>query len=246
MLYLKKLLRRASYLYQKFIFERRKQRIDNFIQNKLSLPKGTKEYTTNGINVSLNKQENLKKEKIEHNIRKIFKDSKSDLTVFMQFLRKKKVHIYKIENVDTLLKQINESAGFIPAKKGLTGLYLNFISNLFTNKKFVFCFESPDMFIFDPKNFDIYKVLYHFHRWYSYKMDLPGFEQNALQKFNRIYNKDNSSDDINTLSMAEIINIKNVIKRNNEACDFVVQIAKENEGSKKALRKLQSEKQVLL
>ena len=48
-----------------------------------------------------------------------------------------------------------------------------------------------------------------------------------------------SESDVNGMSVEEIIGLKEAIARDREAAEFVIQLAKESSGAKKALEKMQ-------
>ena len=101
------------------------------------------------------------------------------------------------------------------------------------------------MFILRPGNIDIYYMVHQFHKWYGFELGLPGFDFKDQQNFKRIF-KTLKQEDITNLSIEEIISLKESIARDIEAIDFVVNLSKEYETSKKLHNKLIEGKSVSL
>ncbi len=79
-------------------------------------------------------------------------------------------------------------------------------------------------------------MIQQFYKWYAKKLNLPGFEpetQDTLQKF-----LTSSDEDIKNLSVEEILELKEAIARDVESIDFIVDMAKNTEGSQNALKKM--------
>jgi len=91
------------------------------------------------------------------------------------------------------------------------------------------------MFVLRDLPLNIYFMAHQFHKWYGYKMKLPGFEEVAQKNFKRIWEFENSHN-VSTLRYEEIIALKEAIARDVEAIDFVLNLAREGEGSQKAYR----------
>ena len=143
------------------------------------------------------------------------------------------------------MKLINEEEGFITPAKGVKAFILNLFVNLTCYKKLVISFKSNGMFILRPLNIDMYYMIHQFHKWYSFELGLPGFDFVDQQNFKRIF-KTLSQEDITNLSIQEIISLKESIARDIEANDFVVNLSKEYETSKKLHNKLIDGKSVSL
>ena len=56
--------------------------------------------------------------------------------------------------------------------------------NLLTEQKV--SFKTDAIFIFEDEKLSIYSLLYEFYKWYSYKMALPGFDEESYSKVKNI------------------------------------------------------------
>ena len=72
-------------------------------------------------------------------------------------------------------------------------------------------------------------------------MQLPGFDDEAQQKFKKIFEYEIDAN-VQTLTYEEIISLKEAIARDIEAIDFVTKLAKEQDGAKKVFENIKDKK----
>ena len=146
--------------------------------------------------------------------------------------------VYRIDNADVLLDFIKEEEGLILPKKGFKALYLNVLLAVFGKKKLTLKMSAGDMFILRNMPVNVYSMLHQFHKWMSFKMNLPGCEDETQSLMrDMMYNRTGSGE----LSIDEIMALKDAIARDREAIDFVINLAKETEGAKNAMKKLKDD-----
>lgn len=192
---------------------------------------GEKYITINGATLSI-KNEDCEKDKAnQEKIEKIIEKYIDEPEKFFDFIRGLKTPIYKIKNADKILSKIGEFEGFILPKKGFKALYLNLI----LNKKIGL--KTPEMFVLREGELNNYALIYQFYNWYSFKMNLSGFDVETQEKFKYIFNICETSK-INTLNYQEILNLKTAIKRDIEAINFVKKMAQKFSLSRKGLEKI--------
>lgn len=130
-----------------------------------------------------------------------------------------------------ILSKINEQEGLIYPKKGLKALYLNLI----LNKKI--SFKTDEMFVLSSYNVNLVAMSYQFYNWYACKMKLNGYDFSTQEKFNNVF-EICETDKINDLSFEEIISLKNAIRRDIEAINFVKDLTMKKSTAKKNLEKI--------
>ncbi len=130
-----------------------------------------------------------------------------------------------------ILSKINEQEGLIYPKKGLQALYLNLI----LNKKF--SFKTDEMFVLSSYNVNLVAMSYQFYNWYACKMKLNGYDFEAQEKFKNVF-EICETDKINDLTFEEIISLKNAIRRDIEAINFVKELTIKKSMAKKNLEKI--------
>ena len=94
------------------------------------------------------------------------------------------------------------------------------------------------MFVLRDMDINIYYMLHQFHKWYGFKKNLPGYDELAQDLFKK--NLENMSD-TQEMTVEEILSLKEAIARDAQAAEFVIQLAKESSGAKKALEKIQKD-----
>lgn len=206
----------------------KKRRIEK-LKKKLTPTKG---YTLEKISLDNSQNKNF-----EDNIEKILQKNMKQPQKLLDFINGAKTPCYKIVNADKLLSGIGEHIGFILPQKGLKALYLN----LFLNKKIGF--SISEIFVVEKTKCDMYSFSYEFYRWYCYKMKAKGFDLETQKKYKNIFQLTQSAN-IDTLSFDEIIELKEAIKKDIDAINFVKKMAIKNQQSKKSLDKIKQGKTV--
>lgn len=173
-----------------------------------------------------------RKKEIQNKVAQIVKKTKNNPYRLIAYIEKHGTPVYKIKNADKILALIDETEGFITPKKGLTALYLNLIINKKISLKFNECFIMRNLAL-DP-----YYTIHQFYSWYSYKSGFAGYEYEAQEKLKSIAVSKNRSQKINSLSISDILAVKEAIRRDVEALDFVINLAKNTDGAKKAFGKM--------
>ena len=134
--------------------------------------------------------------------------------------------------------QIGEEEGFVPPKKGLKALYLNFFVSLLCDKKFKLSFKTQELFVLRDMEINVYYMLHQFHKWYGFKKNLPGYDDKSQQLFKR--NLDKMTED-KVLTVDEIVMLKEAIARDAQATDFVIKLSKENDGARNVIKKIKND-----
>ena len=127
---------------------------------------------------------------------------------------------------------------FISPISGLKAFYLNFFTALLSEKRLKFSFKPEAMFVLKDAEPSIYFILHQFYLWYGYTKGLPGYDEKSRSLL-KAHIDVMSESDVNGMSVEEIIGLKEAIARDREAAEFVIQLAKESSGAKKALEKMQ-------
>ncbi len=197
----------------------------------------TKMSMNSACTLKLNSKTEDNKSKINKAAKEIILKNVKTPEKILEFIEQKGTKVYKTNHAGAILCATGEEEGFITPLKGIKALYVNFLIGILVEKKLNISFATKEMFLLRDMPLDIYIMSHHFHKWYGYKMKLPGYDHKTQEKFKRIYKTLNDSE-ISQFSLAEVISIKEAVARNVESIDFVLNIAKEYEGSKKSLNKI--------
>ena len=214
----------TKFKYRKFLCTSNKSRdLKNFVG---------KDYT-----VRLSSTFDERKKRTEQKIENLVKKAENNPYRLIKYIEKHGTSVYKIKNADKILATINESEGFITPKKGLKALYLNTI----INKKFSLIFK--ECFILRDIELEPYSTIQQFYTWFAFKSGFAGYEYETQEKFHKIINSKNEKENIDNLTISDIIAVKEAIKRDIDAIDFVIRIAKNKDGAKAVFEKMLARKE---
>ena len=224
-----------------YILNRRKKRLEQTL-NKLKPKTYTNSTTKTHVNASetmiLSTQTEKILEAMDAEVKNIVKSCLTNPELLLKFVEQQGTPVYKIPYADKILSKINEEEGFITPLNGLKALYLNFMTGILAQKKLHISLKSREMFILRNGDINIYYMLHQFHKWYGFKKNLPGYDEKSQELFKE--NLDNMSD-TKEMTVEEILSLKEAIARDAQAADFVINLAKESSGAKKALDKIKND-----
>lgn len=168
--------------------------------------------------------------KLENEISTILKNANYNPVELLKYISSKGTEVFYIENSSSL-NAIGESEGFIYPASGTKALYLSLL--VFKGFKL----KTNEMFILSKGEINKYYFIYHFYNWYSFKQGIAGLDttsQNLLKKF--LFNS--TEDEIANLHLSDIYKLKDAIKQDKSAIEFVFKLCRDYEGAKKAFDKL--------
>lgn len=192
---------------------------------------GTSSHITAYETVSFNSKTHDKALKLKAAVKKIVKKNIKTPHKLLEYVEKSGTKVIKTAHADKILSYIGEQEGFIVPKHGLEALYLNLILNR------QIAFHTPEMFVLRNMPVNIYVMSHQFHKWYSYKLKLPGYDTQTQENFKKVFEFANPNN-AQKLSYKEIMGLKEAIKRDCEAIDFVLELSREQEGTSIGLDKI--------
>lgn len=225
-----------------YILERRRKRLELTMQKLKPKTYGTsiKTHVNATETIVLSAQTEQILETMEAEIKNIVKTCLNNPETLLAFVKSHGTSVYRFKFADRVLSFIGAEEGFVIPLKGWKAFYLNFVTSLICDKKLVFSFNSKEMFVLRNMDINVYYMIHQFHLWYGFKKNLPGFDEKSQELFKE--NLDKMSDaDVKEMSVEEILSLKEAIARDAQAADFVIQLAKESSGAKKALDKMKND-----
>lgn len=192
---------------------------------------------TQGASLELNTKTQKGREKLENNLRLILKKYDNDPEKLLGFVKRSGTKVYNIPCAKRILKAVECEEGFISASSGIKGLYINLITSIFSGERKKLTQNSEAVFIFDKTLPDKHIIIQQFHKWYAMKLNLPGFDENSQNNFQKFLEPENDGK-IKDLTIDEILGLKDAIARDVEAITFVVELARSTSGAKNALKKI--------
>ena len=97
------------------------------------------------------------------------------------------------------------------------------------------------MFILTKGEINKFYFIYHFYNWYAFSHNIEGLDtesQDLLKKY--LFNP--TEKDFNNLQLSDIYKLKDAIKQDKSAIEFVFKLCQQIESSKNALEKLKTMK----
>ena len=190
-------------------------------------------HITSFATVSFDSKMREKMKKMKDTVKTIVKKNINTPEKLLEYVEKSGTRVIKIPYADKILSYVGEQEGFITPKSGFEALYLNIV----LNKKIAF--KTPEMFVLRDLPVNIYVMSHQFHKWYSYKMELPGYDYATQENFKRIFEFSDPKK-VQQLSYSEVMSLKEALRRDVDAIEFVLELSKEQEGSKKTLDKIKN------
>ena len=191
----------------------------------------SKTVVSKGVTMTLNAETERNKDLVLKNVSDIIKGCNSDISKLLAFIESKGTKVIRLENADKILSVIKEEEGLITPLEGIEALYIN------TGTHSGFSLKSKPMFVMRNGQIDPYYMAHQFYKWYALQMKLPGFDFMSQKIFKIYLNSDGAI--LSNLTLDEMTGLKEAIARDQEATTFALDLAKQKEGSKKVLEKMQ-------
>lgn len=191
----------------------------------------SKTVVSKGVTMTLNAETERNKDLVLKNVSDIIKSCNSDISKLLAFIESKGTKVIRLENADKILSVIKEEEGLITPLEGIEALYINTVTHS------GFSLKSKPMFVMRNGQIDPYYMAHQFYKWYALQMKLPGFDFMSQKIFKIYLNSDGAI--LSNLTLDEMTGLKEAIARDQEATTFALDLAKQKEGSKKVLEKMQ-------
>lgn len=191
-----------------------------------------KKYFQDGCLLSLDSLAESEKQKIEEEILLILKSYNYNPNEVLDYIKNHDTGVFYIDN-SKYLHSIGMNEGFIYPYKGFKALYLS----LLVNKKFAL--KTKEMFILPKGELNKYYFIYHFYNWYAFRHNIEGLDAESQELLNK-YLFNPTEEDFSHLQLADIYKLKDAIRQDKAAIDFVIKLCQKCESSKKALEKLKN------
>ena len=192
--------------------------------------KKRKEFFTQGCFLSLDSLVESEKNKMEEELALILKTANYEPRDVLKYIEKHDTEVFYVDNLK-ILNSVDIHEGFIYPQKGFKAMYLSSI----VKKKFNF--RTKEMFVLGKGDINKYYFIYHFYNWYAFKHGIAGIDTESFELLNKyLYNA--KEEDLNSLQLADIYKLKDAIKQDKSAIDFVIKLCQQQETSKKTLNKI--------
>ena len=210
---------------------------EKFLRQRLSRTLGAKTASkrkrrySNGCLLDLNSIAESKKQRYEEELTLILKNCDYDPQKILEYISKQGTMVYYIDKASSKLNPIGEYEGFIYPAKGLRALYLS----LTISKKP--SFKTGEMFILSKGVINKYYFIYHFYNWYAFKHNISGLDRNSQELLKKYLYEES---DTKQMQLSEIYTLKDAIKQDKAAIEFVIKLCRNYDGTKQALEKIKN------
>ena len=191
-----------------------------------------KKYFQHGCLLSIDTLAENEKQKLEDELKLILKTYNYEPKEILKYIEIQGTKVFYIKNSKSL-DSIGENEGFIYPQKGSKAIYLS----LLTNKSF--SLKTDEMFILSKGEINKYFFIYHFYNWYAFKHNIAGMDSDSQELLNK-YLFTLADEDFSNLQLADIYKLKDAIKQDKSAIEFVFKLCQYYEGAKNALEKIKN------
>jgi len=188
-----------------------------------------KRHFSHGCTVDLNTLAEEEKQKFEEELILILKKCEFDPEKIVLYIEKQGTMVYRLKNSKSLLNSIGENEGFIYPASGAKAVYFS----LATENKIKF--KTDEMFILPKDNINKYYFIYHLYNWFAFKRGIMGLDDKSQKLLRNFLFSDS---DMKQLQLEDIYKLKDAIKQDKSAIEFVVKLCRDSDGAKQALNKI--------
>ena len=223
-------LQRIIYLIMSIKEKSLKKKLEKHLKTK-SRNSTSKTFLSSTVTMTLTSETEKNIALVKKNVQDIVKTCDNNPEKLLSYIESSGTKVFKCDNADKLLSVINEEEGLITQLEGIEALYINIITHS------GFSFKSKPMFILRSGHIDKYYMAHQFYKWYALQMKLPGYDFMSQKIFKIFLNSDGAV--LSQLNLDEMTGLKEAINRDKEATDFALELAKQKDGAKNVLNKMQ-------
>lgn len=213
----------------------------DFKYAKYTPQSSSKTYVTSGETLYLNAQEKLDAKEVIENAKSVFKENLNEPKKIFEYIESKGTRVIKLKKATTILWFAGQEEGFIPPQKNLNALTLGLLINIFSSDKIELGLQTQGIFVFRDTDLNPYFLAYQLYHWMAYSKNLSGYDSRTVKQFKNIFNLEHDIMARKSLSIEEILSLRESIAREVAAIDMVVALAREISGAKKASDKLKKD-----
>jgi len=191
-----------------------------------------KRFFGSGVLLNLDSLAETEKAQMEAELELILKNSDYETDKILDFIKNEGTKVFYIDN-PAYLHSAGENEGFIYPQKGAKALYLSLLTKQNPS------FNTSEMFIIPNGELNKFYFIYHFYNWYAFKHGIAGIDSEGQKLLNK-YLFNASEEDFRKLQLNDIYKLKDAIKQDKSAIEFVFRLCQKVESAKSAFDKLKN------
>jgi len=172
----------------------------------------------------------------------ILKQHFNDVNGLLKFIELRGTRVIRHKNVGIVLKFFGELEGFITPVSGIRGKLFLIGLKLVGAWNDPIYNKTPPMFIFGKNPPPMGYMVHQIHHWISFNRGLPGYSEETINNFKRIFDPNFGYDDIQNMTKEEMLDLREAISRDQEALEFVTKMAQELLAPQEVIKGLQEGK----
>lgn len=226
------LFQRVLYLFLSVKENLLRVRLDKHLRKRSGVST-SKRIIDGASSLSLTMETEKNSEIVRLNMLDLVKKADFSTDFLVKYIQEKGFKIFFIKDVQKILALLNEEQGLILKRTGFEAFMLNLLTGCEIG------FSSKPVFIFDKNAKDFYLILFNIYKLEGYIKNLPGYDDISCRLFKQ-YRKTAEKSDISQLTFEELSSLKEAVARDNEASEFVIEVAKKRDGAKNASLKIKN------
>lgn len=157
----------------------------------------------------------------------LVKEHLNNISGLLEFIERRGTKVIAHKNADKVIKLFGEIEGFIPPIKGFKAKLLTIMFKAIGAWTGPITNETPPLFVFGEAEPPMGYMVHQIHHWLSFNKGLPGYTEETMNNFKKIFDPSFGVEDVQKMSKQEIIELREAIARDQEALDFVQKMAEE-------------------
>ena len=190
-----------------------------------------KRHYLQGNSVDLSVLADQEKQILEKEIMNILSKYSFQPDEILKYVESQGTGVYLVDGISLILNIIGEQEGFITPATGLKAGLLSLVTS------HILKLNTDAMFIFSKKNINKYYFFYQFYNWFAYKHNFDGLDRKSIKLLNKcLY----SQLDTKKIQLADIYKLKDAIKQDKNAIEFVIKLSRKFDGTKQVINKIRT------
>lgn len=171
-----------------------------------------------------NKQKKL--DEINEHASELVKGHLDNVPGLLEFIENRGTRVIIHKHADKVVRFWGEIEGFLPPMSGFKARLILMSLKMIGAWPDSVRKETPALFVFGEEPTMGYMV-HQIHHWLSFNNGLPGYTEETMNNFKKIFDPSFGVEDVKRMSKEEIISLREAIARDQEALDFVQKMAQE-------------------
>jgi hypothetical protein len=192
---------------------------------QITEPSKLKQLSFDSLKLVGNKKKKM--DEINQTASTMIKEYLHDVSGLLEFIERRNTRVIRKKHADKIVGLMGYMEGFIPPVSGIKARIMAFGLKIVGAWNEPITNETPAMFVFGDEEPPMGYMVHQIHHWLSYNKGLPGYSEETMENFKKIFDPAFGMEDVKRMSKDEIIALREAIARDREALAFVEKMAQE-------------------